>query len=147
MQRESKEQYFLKIARLVATRATCPRRAVGCVVTNEYGHILATGYNGVPRGYDHCNEQNPCGGQNASSGESLNCCMATHAEQNALLQCSNTMLIHTIYITTSPCDTCCKLIANTSCKKVVFHDLYPHSTGLDMLKYLGIEVVHERIVD
>ena len=42
MQRESKNQYFLKIARLVATRSTCPRRSVGCVIINKHGHIKAT---------------------------------------------------------------------------------------------------------
>lgn len=144
--RESRTQYFLKIARLVATRSTCPRREVGCVITNKYGHIKATGHNGVPSGYDHCTEK-PCGGQNASSGTGLNLCMATHAEQNALLQCDNVMDIHTMYLTTSPCITCAKLIANTSCKEVIFAEEYADTTGIDMLMKLGIEVLYERIKD
>jgi len=142
--RESKNQYFLKIAKLVASRSTCPRRSVGCVIVNKYFHIKATGYNGVPKSFKHCIDT-PCGGQNQKSGEGLNSCMATHAEQNALLQCDNVMDIHTIYITTSPCITCAKLIANTGCKVVIYSDEYKDTTGIEMLKKLNIETVYERI--
>lgn len=142
--RDSKEQYFLKIAVLVATRSTCPRRMVGCVIVNEHGHIKATGYNGVPRNFPHCIDK-PCGGQNAASSKGLTSCMATHAEQNALLQCNDVMDIHTIYVTTSPCITCSKLIANTSCKRVVYSEEYADTTGIDMLNKLGIEAIYERV--
>jgi len=144
--RESKHPYFLKLAQLVATRSTCPRRSVGCVVINKYGHILATGHNGVPRNFPHCIDI-PCGGQNAESSDKLDICMATHAEQNALLQCNNVMAIHTIYTTTSPCTTCSKLIANTSCKHVVYLEKYPDIIGIRMLNKLGIKTKHERIKD
>lgn len=143
--RESKDQYFLKIAKLVATRSTCPRRSVGCVIVNKYGHIKATGYNGVPRNYPHCTEHN-CGGENYCSGKGLSVCLATHSEMNALLQCNDVMDIDTIYITTSPCPTCSKLIANTGCKRVVYEEEYSDKTGIDMLKKLNIKVKHERII-
>lgn len=142
--RESKHIYFLKIAALVATRATCPRRQVGCVITNKYGHIKATGYNGVPRGFNHCTDT-PCGGQNGKSSKGLDSCMATHAEQNALLQCDDVMDIDVIYCTTSPCITCAKLIANTGCKQVFYSDEYADSSGVELLIKLGIECIHERI--
>lgn len=54
--RPTLDEYFLKMAQLVATRSTCLRRAVGCVMTNHRGHVLATGYNGVAAGAHHCNE-------------------------------------------------------------------------------------------
>ena len=145
MQRESKNQYFLKIAQLVATRSTCIRRSVGCVIINKYGHIKATGYNGVPKNYEHCLDT-PCGGQNEKSSKNLNLCMATHAEQNALLQCQDIMDIETMYCTTSPCITCAKLISNTSCNKVVYSNEYIDKSGIEMLKKLKIEVVYERII-
>ena len=144
MKRDSKNQYFLKIATLVSSRSTCPRRSVGCVIINPYGHIKATGYNGVPKGFPHCIDK-PCGGQDSSSGTNLNSCMATHAEQNALLQCDNSMDIDTIYLTTSPCITCAKLIANTSCKTVIYSEEYTDKSGIDMLSKLGIETKYERI--
>jgi len=146
MKRDSKNQYFLKIATLVSSRSTCPRRSVGCVIINPYGHIKATGYNGVPKGFPHCIDK-PCGGQDSSSGTNLNSCMATHAEQNALLQCDNTMDIDTIYLTTSPCITCAKLIANTSCKTVIYSEEYSDTSGVDMLTKLGIATQYERIND
>lgn len=144
--RESKEQYFLKIARLVATRATCPRRSVGCVITSINNHIMSTGYNGVPKGFPHCIEHS-CGGESSKSGQNLTSCMATHAEQNALLQCPNVMDIGVIYITTSPCITCAKLIANTSCYKVVYSEEYSDKSGIEMLNKLNIATVYERIID
>lgn len=138
--REDKRIYFLKLAKLVATRATCPRREVGCVIINKHGHIKATGYNGVPRGHKHCIDS-PCGGQNAGTGKDLNACMATHAEQNALLQCEDVMSIHAIYLTVSPCITCAKLIANTSCKIVIYNEEYVNQEGPELLRSLGIESV------
>lgn len=144
--RQSKNQYFLQIAVIVSSRATCPRRSVGCVIVNKHGHIKATGFNGVPKNFEHCTDK-PCGGQNNKSSESLNSCMATHAEQNALLQCDNVMDIDTIYCTTSPCITCAKLIANTSCKKVIYSDIYRDTSGIDMLKKLNIETIYERITN
>lgn len=142
--RESKEVYFLKMAKHVATRATCPRREVGCVIVDKNGHIKATGYNGVPRGHVHCIDH-PCGGQNMASSTGLNFCMATHAEQNALLQCHNVMEIDTIYVTTSPCVTCAKLIANTSCKTVVYAEEYNDAPAFEILRKSNIKAVHVRI--
>jgi len=54
--RPSKDQYFVSMAMLVASRATCCRRSVGCVIVNARGHVLSTGYNGVASGQPHCNE-------------------------------------------------------------------------------------------
>jgi dCMP deaminase len=146
MMRESRNQYFLKIARLVSTRTTCPRRSVGCVIINRYGHIKATGYNGVPRGFPHC-INTPCGGHDSESGKNLDSCMATHAEQNALLQCNNTMRIDTIFLTTAPCITCAKLIGNTSCKTVIYSEKYSDRSGIEMLNKLGIQTRYEGIDD
>jgi len=142
--RESKTQYFLKMARHAGTQATCPRRQVGCVIVDKNGHVLSTGYNGVPRNYPHCTEH-PCGGQDKKSGEGLETCMATHAEQNALLQCEDVNKINIIYLTLAPCVTCAKLIANTGCKKVIYAETYKDMSGVAMLKKLGINTWYEEI--
>ena len=70
--------------------------------------------------------------------------MATHAEQNALLQCHDVMDIDTIYITCSPCMTCAKLIANTSCKKIVYSEEYKDTEALVLLRKLDIGVIHDK---
>ena len=107
---------------------------------------MSTGYNGVPSNYIHCTTT-PCGGADMKSSEGLNSCMATHAEQNALLQCRDVMTIDTIYTTTSPCIICAKLIANTSCRTVVYAEQYKDTSGVEMLKRLGIQTRYERIED
>jgi dCMP deaminase len=115
--------YFLKMAFLVAERATCARRKVGCVIVDSKKHVLATGYNGVARDQEHCID-NPCEGAKFKSGEGLDVCQAIHAEQNALLQCRDVYDIETIYCTVSPCIHCVKLLLNTSVKNIVFGEKY-----------------------
>ncbi len=124
--RPNPDEYFLDMAELVSNRSTCIRKQVGCVLVNVRGHVLATGYNGVPRGWDHCNEDSPCPGVNAASGTNLDACFATHAEQNALLQCPDVNQIWSCYVTYSPCVHCTKLLLNTSCKRIVFAEIYAH---------------------
>jgi dCMP deaminase len=126
MSRLTKVEYFLKMAHLVSLRATCKRRAVGCVIVNLKGHVLATGYNGVASGRKHCIDS-PCKGAACESGKGLELCEAIHAEMNALLQCQDVQKIHTVYCTTSPCMHCLKLFLNTSCEVIVFSKEYIHS--------------------
>lgn len=131
--RISRDQWAIELVRVTAQRATCKRRAVGCVLTDEHGHVLSTGYNGVAAGMPHCNDEvlgtfpHACKGAGLPSGTGLDCCQAIHAEQNALLQCSNIYAIDTAYVSASPCATCAKLLMNTSCKRVVFIEEYPGS--------------------
>lgn len=131
MDRPNIDVYMMGIAMLAASRATCSRRAVGCVLVNRLNHIIATGYNGVPRGMVHCGTLK-CPGANAAPGQSLDGCMATHAEQNALLQCRNVEEIDTAYVTASPCITCTKLLLNTSCQNIVFLEEYPHPSARNL---------------
>lgn len=123
--RPTKDEYFLAMARLVACRATCARRSVGCVLVNERGHVLSTGYNGRQSGVAHCRDGELCQGAHSPTGLQLDACEAIHAEQNALLQCRDVWAVDTCYTTASPCITCAKLLLNTSCKRVVYIDEYP----------------------
>lgn len=124
--RPSKHEYFLALAKVVATRSTCVRRQVGCVLTDVHANILATGYNGVARGLPHCSDS-PCIGSTSKSGSDLDVCEAIHAEQNALLQCCDVNKIRICYVTCSPCLHCLKMLLNTSCELIVYSDIYvPH---------------------
>ena len=129
MSRPDIDDYFIAMAYLVATRSTCQRRKVGAVLVNKFGHVLATGYNGVAAGRPHCNEGNYCAAAFAESGMNLEGCEAIHAEQNALLQCRNVQEIEVCYTTASPCITCTKLLLNTSCHRIVFGEEYPQSAS------------------
>ena len=121
--RPSHEHSFMQVAEVLAQRSTCARRKVGAVLVNDYHHIIGTGYNGVARGMDHCH-YNYCGGQHYPSGQGLEACLAIHAEQNALMQCHNVMEISAIYVTTSPCMHCLKMLLNTGCKMIYYKTLY-----------------------
>jgi dCMP deaminase len=123
--RPTLDQYLMELAKVAATRTTCIRRGVGCVLANKQGHVLAIGYNGVARGLPHCNEldtehrwSNLCIGHDLPPGKDT--CEAVHAEMNALLQCRETSDIETAYVTLSPCKACLKLLLNTSCQRIVF---------------------------
>ena len=149
--RPTRDEWAMEVARVTAKRATCIRRQVGCVLLDRAGHVLSTGYNGVAAGQPHCNEEvvhggNPsvrithpyqCSGAHSASGTNLDACQAIHAEQNALLQCRNIYDIDTCYTTCSPCMTCVKLLLNTSCRRLVFDEEYPHSEALALWTSAG----------
>lgn len=110
------DEYFLNLAYVASLRSTCPRKRVGCILVDQHKRVLATGYNGTPRGMPHCLEQ-PCGGE--AEGLPIESCMALHAEMNALLQCPDAMAVEAIYCTLSPCIHCIKLLLNTSASRLV----------------------------
>jgi len=116
--RPTLDRTMLAIARLLADRATCSKLAVGCVITDDLGRIIGTGYNGPPHGMTHCTDI-PCAGASAPRGADL--CEAVHAEQNALLYC-DVLRARTIYITHAPCMRCTKTLLNTPINRVVFLD-------------------------
>jgi dCMP deaminase len=129
--RPSTEEYFMNLAFHVATRGSCARRKVGCILVDMHHHILATGYNGRPSGFSECLDF-PCEGADAPSGTELHKCEAVHAEANALLQCHDVQDIVAAFVTASPCIECTKLLLNTGCKLIVFAEEYPHSASEDM---------------
>ncbi len=135
-QRSDWDSYFMEIARVVATRATCDRKHVGAVVVRDRT-ILSTGYNGSIRGLPHCDEV----GHMMENGH----CVATiHAEANAILQAAkNGVGIDgaDIYITASPCWPCFKLIANTGIRRIVFGEFYRDERIFEFAAKLGIELV------
>lgn len=130
--RPSREVTFLEMAAVLARRGTCPRRQVGCILTNLRHHIIGSGYNGVAAGLSHCTSS-PCPGADMPSGTGLDMCEALHAEANALLQCRNVHEIDTAYVTVSPCVHCTKLLLNTSCLRIVFADEYSHNEAARQL--------------
>lgn len=132
MGRPTFDDWALSIAELTSMRSTCLRRQVGCLLVNDRRHIIAIGYNGVAVGQRHCTGQEPCPGAQSPSGHGLELCEAIHAEQNALLQCQDVHTIVTCYTTTSPCITCTKLLLNTSCCRIVFSHLYPHTAAREL---------------
>lgn len=132
--RPSRDETMLQLAETIAKRSTCGRRQVGCVLVDEHGRVLSMGHNGVPRGWQHCTES-PCKGVGLASGSGLDQCVAVHAEQNALLFCSDVMKIQTVYVTASPCISCIKMLMNTSAFRIVFREQYPHDEARELWEH------------
>jgi dCMP deaminase len=136
MARSSWDQYFMDIARQVATRATCDRKHVGAVLVRDRT-ILSTGYNGSIRGMPHCDEV----GHMMENGH----CVATvHAEANAILQAAkNGVRIDgaTLYTTASPCWPCFKLVANSGCVRIVYGEFYRDPRIFEVAAQLKLELV------
>src|SRR5690349_19801061 len=134
--RVSWDEYFMNIAKQVATRSTCDRKHVGSVIVRDRT-ILSTGYNGSVRGLAHCDEV----GHMMEDGH---CVRTTHAEANAVVQAAkNGTRIDGggIYVTASPCWNCFKLIANAGLVRIVFGEFYRDQRIYEMSTALGIELV------
>jgi dCMP deaminase len=135
------DEYFLKIAKVVAQRATCLRHNVGAVMVLDK-QIISTGYNGAPAGVPDCLELGCLRDQQKiESGTRHEVCRAVHAEQNAIIQAA----LHgvsskgaTLYITHSPCILCAKMIVNAGIKRVVFYNYYPDNAWETLFQESGI---------
>lgn len=142
------DQYFMSMAELTATRSTCLRRQVGAVIVQDK-HIVATGYNGAPKGIPHCEELGGClrEAMGIPSGERHELCRALHAEQNAIIQAATlaqSIEGATIYITHQPCIICAKMIINAGIQRIVVKEGYPDALSVDMLAEAGLKIVmHE----
>lgn len=141
--RPSWDEYFMSLAKLASTRSTCLRRQVGAIIVKDK-KILATGYNGAPKGLPHCLDIG-CLREKLKipSGERHELCRAVHAEQNAIAQAAMfgvNIKDGILYSTTHPCILCSKLIINSGIKKIVIKHSYPDKFSKDMLKQAGVEI-------
>ena len=133
--RISWKNYFMNIAREVATRSTCDRKHVGAVIVREKT-ILSTGYNGSIKGLPHCDEV----GCEMVDGH---CVRTTHAEANAIVQAAkNGIQINQseIYVTASPCYDCFKLIANAGINVIYYDEFYRDKRIIEKSKEIGIQL-------
>ncbi len=148
MKRPDIDEYFLKIASVVAERSTCRRHHIGAVAVKNK-HILSTGYNGAPAGLKDCLELGCLRDELAiPSGTRHEVCRAIHAEQNVIIQAS----LHgvslegsTIYCTHTPCILCAKMLANAKIKRFVSFRKYNDDEFVKLFREAGIEVdIRER---
>lgn len=154
MERISKDEYYIKIALTVSKRSTCLKRHYGAVIVNN-DEIIATGYNGNPRGLQNCCDKGFCNRMNKphNSGDYSDC-YSVHAEQNAMLSAARKDMIGaTLYLAAeeeinseycggavfgktyqeirigvAPCPICTRMILNSGIKEVVvrFGDSLEH---------------------
>ena len=143
LSRPDSDEYFLKIASVVAERSTCRRHHVGAVAVRDK-HILATGYNGAPSGFKDCLELGCLRDElQIPSGERQEICRGTHAEQNVIIQASLhgvSLEESTIYATHTPCILCSKMLVNARIKRYVSFGKYNDNAFIDLFKEAGIEL-------
>lgn len=125
---------YLRMAGIWAENSYCRRRKVGALLVKDNA-IISDGFNGTPSGFDNvCEDQ-----------EGVTFPYVLHAEANAITKVArsnNSSLGSTLYVTTSPCMECSKLIIQAGITRVVFSELYRMSDGLKLLQEAGVETVH-----
>lgn len=128
------DERYLRMARIWSENSYCQRRRVGALIVKDK-MIISDGFNGTPSGFDNICEDD--------TGNTIP--YVLHAEANAITKVArsnNSSEGGTLYVTTSPCMECSKLIIQSGIERVVFSDLYRITDGLDLLKRAGIEIVH-----
>jgi dCMP deaminase len=129
------DDYFMSIAKIVATRSTCDRLRAGAVLVKNK-RIMATGYNGAPAGMPHCD------GEDGHKMENGHCIRTLHAEENAILQVAyiggGSTDGSTMYTTYSPCYHCAKKIISSGIKRVVCGEIYRDGSIIPELVNAGV---------
>lgn len=142
------DEYFLQLARLVASRSTCLRRQVGAVLVKKE-RIIATGYNGAPRGIRHCLELG-CLRESMGipSGHRYELCRGVHAEQNAIINAAYYGVATegaVLYCTHQPCNICARMIVNAGIVKVVYEEEFYDELAQKFFKEAKIELKNLKI--
>jgi dCMP deaminase len=143
LSRPHSDEYFLKVAAVVAERSTCRRHNVGAVAVKDK-HILSTGYNGAPSGLQDCLVLGCLRDElHIPSGTRHEICRAVHAEQNVIIQAA----LHgvslegaTVYATHTPCVLCAKMLTNARIKRYVSFGKYADKSFQEMFREAGIAI-------
>ena len=126
------DKKYLQMAKIWSENSYCKRRKVGALIVKDK-MIISDGYNGTPSGFENICEDE----QDTTKAYVL------HAEANAITKVAksgNSSEGATLYVTTSPCMECSKLIIQAGIKRVVFSERYRVQVGLDLLEKVGIKV-------
>jgi len=146
VERSNWNDYFMQIAKIVATRSTCLRKHVGAVIVKDR-HILATGYNGSPKWTKHCTEIGCLREElKIEHGTRYEMCRACHGEENAILQSARygvSIEGADIYCTHKPCVNCTKMILNSGIKRVFYEidDLEPNVLQESLIEQANVEFI------
>lgn len=139
--RQSWDEYFLDIAKQVASRSTCRRHHIGAIAV-KVKHILSTGYNGAGAGLKDCLELGCLRDeQKIPSGTRHEICRAIHAEQNVIIQARGSLEGSTIYCTHSPCILCAKMLVNAKISRFISSSRYEDFAFIDLFLEAKIKFV------
>lgn len=133
------DKRYLRMSAIWAENSYCRRRKVGAIIVKDQ-MIISDGYNGTPSGFENICEDDT----------GITKPYVLHAEANAITKVSrsnNSSDGATLYVTSSPCLECSKLIIQAGIKRVVFNEMYRLSDGIDLLRRAGVEVTHIPVLD
>lgn len=140
---ESKQEVldrrYLRMARIWAENSYCERRKVGAIIVKN-SMIISDGFNGTPSGFENVCEDETGGTKP----------YVLHAEANAITKVArsnNSSAGATLYITASPCLECAKLIIQAGIERVVYHELYRITDGIDLLERAGVKCEHMPVIE
>lgn len=138
------DEYFMRIAKVVASRSNCVKRKVAAIIVKDR-KIISTGYNGTPRGTKNCNEGGcPRCNSLAAGGTRLEECLCSHGEENAITQAAYhgvSLKDSTLYSTFAPCLLCTKMIINSGIIEVVYNIDYPlNDTSFNLFREAKVKV-------
>jgi dCMP deaminase len=141
--RPSYDEYFMEMAHVVSKRSTCLRRKVGAILVKDK-HILSTGYNGAPKGLEHCSDTG-CLRENLNipSGERHELCRGLHAEQNAIIQAAVfgvSIKGSVLYCTNTPCVVCVKMLINAGVTEIIYGGEYPDNLAKLMINESKLKI-------
>ena len=141
-ERPSWPQWYLGIAEKIAERSVCLHRHVGAVLVREQ-QIISAGYNGPLSGHDHCSVLGGCVRAGVPSGQRMELCRGTHAEQNAIdyaARFGNIVKGASLYTTHFPCSWCSKSIVQAGIVRVIYGADYPDLLAKKLLNDSGVEI-------
>lgn len=140
--RLSNDEYFMRLAHLIKMRSSCIRNQVGAVLVRNK-RIVATGYNGAPKGIEHCFTRGCLRDKlSVPSGERHELCIGVHAEQNAVIQAAVfgvSVTGGTVYSTHFPCVVCARILINAEIAEIVYDQGYPDELSRQLLKESGMK--------
>ncbi|MEM0466585.1 MAG: dCMP deaminase family protein [Candidatus Thermoplasmatota archaeon] len=141
--RPSYDEYFMEMAHVVSKRSTCLRRKVGALLVKDK-HILSTGYNGAPKGLQHCSEVGCLREKmNIPSGERHELCRGLHAEQNAIIQAAVfgiSIKDAILYCTNTPCVVCIKMLINAGVTEIIYAGDYPDQLAKEIASESNLKI-------
>lgn len=137
-QRISWDEYFIEMAVIASKRATCPRKRIGAIIVNDKKQVVATGFNGSPKGFPHCDDVG-CMIVKRADGKD-NCARTIHAEANAIFQAGEQAHGATLYATVFPCPFCLKSIIQAGIKRVVYIEDYKNEESEYWITHSGMKV-------
>lgn len=145
--KERFQQYFMKVAMLTASNSHAKRTKVGAVLVKD-GRLVASGWNGQPKGFDNCCEREDIDDQ----GNKILVTLPTviHSEANLLMFCAKHGIKTDgtdLYVTLSPCINCGILIIQAGIKNVYYNEVYRDTSGIEFLQNAGVMAKKIDVID